>query len=189
MAILIDELPFFGDKRDIKLPDGEPEKLKANQILLWMSIRPKGSSRPNASAPRFPVIFDSGLNISMTMRRSHFLKWVDHMQREQAYVRSGRTSCNGRNVSLFSVEAWLYRNAPDTNDQILNQAPNRIVLAEGLGVYDETKSPEEFLIVDKLSKDPGPRLPTLGILAITANQLSIHIDGKRRRVRIEKNSS
>lgn len=183
MAILIDELPFFSVKRDIQLPDGKPEEIKANQILLWMSVTPQGSLPPSANAPRFPVIFDTGLNISMTMRCNHFIDWADVEQPEYQFL--GDTSCNGSTVILFDVDAWLYKNAPGRNDQILNQSPIRLVLKGGLGVYNATPSQQELLMSDDPLQEPGPRLPTLGMFAITANKLSIQIEGWRRRVRIQ----
>ncbi len=69
-------------------------------------------------------------------------------------------------IHLRAATLWIHPNAPGkrrTNDQ----QPYALDLEEGIAVYPH---------------DTGPRLPVLGLRALTQNHLHLTIDGQQRTV-------
>lgn len=165
---IIEGLPFFDYPRAVPLPFGDSTQVSAFQMVLWMSLVPKGSLCP-PNAIRFPVILDSNL-ANFTMRIQHFSSWAT---RAVGIVhRYGTEVIEGQLVDLLSCNLWLYPNLPGSADEIISGLPpHRIELDGGVRVYQQGNA--------------GPHLPTLGLPAMAVAGLIVRIDGVSRSVDVE----
>jgi hypothetical protein len=66
-------------------------------------------------------------------------------------------------IPLHSASAWLHRNLPGERAQ-KDREPYPLQLEDGIAIYPD---------------DAAPRLPILGLRALTQNQLSTTIDPER----------
>jgi hypothetical protein len=139
-------------------------RLRANQIVLWMSLTQVRLRSPNPLADPFPVILDTGFTHTLAINTSHLSQWA-RLEQERM-PRLGSTNDRGLRVPLVAANLWLHPNVSNSREPDHHKVPMSVSADQGIAVY-----PQDF-----------PRLPILGLRAIADNDLVLKVDGKRRSV-------
>jgi len=111
----------------------------------------------------FPAVLDTGFSGNLYLTATHldslggiaFLKQIGHVE------------VNRLVQPVFESNVWLHHNRPGTREPT-DQA-NPLTIDEGIIVAAEN----------------GPRIPLLGMKAITRSRLKLSVDGERREVTLK----
>ncbi len=152
-----DTLTFIGQER---------VRLKEAQIIVWVCLGSITTREWNPTMPRFPAILDTGHTHNFAIQRQHLIRWAGFrpdMLRQLGHIRH-----SGRRIELHAARLWLHHNEPGKPTVASHQ--HLLDFTRGIAVFpDEAKY---------------PRLPLLGLRAITGNDLHLSIDGERRLVNL-----
>src|SRR4051794_14802672 len=107
-----DDLAFVGQER---------VRLRAYEIIVWVSLQPERTTTCNPRAPRFPAILDTAHTHNFAIREDHLVRWSG-MRREDLRP-IGNLRHLGKHVPLHASDVWLYRNVPRQRDQLLDEPP------------------------------------------------------------------
>jgi hypothetical protein len=163
---ILDRLPYSTD-RTVTDVRGETVQVKAYQILVWVSVSAENILEWDPRTPRFPAILDTGNNHNFAIAQGQLLRWAGLDSRLLPLCGAARES--GQRLPLHAADLWLHLNRAKTREISEHRQPARLGLRQGLTVYpDET----------------APRLPILGLRALTVNHLRSLIDGEKREVTI-----
>jgi hypothetical protein len=178
MPLVLRSLPYFEENTELSAP-GVLAAARAFQIIVWVSVTPVEQFELTSTARRFPAILDTGLNDHFAISPIHLRAWanLDWRQLPQDGVERfyGSIPIPTRRASL-----WLHPNQYALRDWIDPLLPAfQIELNEGITVYGNG---EQVGRDPKSSTLPAPRLPLLGLRALTENNGSLHIDARNRRV-------
>lgn len=144
---------------------GEAARVRPYQIVVWVSLSVEGLPVWDPRAPRLPAILDTGHNHNFAIGRGQLLRWAGIDPR--LLPLRGAIRDKGQRLPLHAADLWLFPNRPGTRDIRDGAEPYRLLVEDGIAVYpDET----------------APRLPLLGLRALTLNRLRSVIDGDRRQV-------
>ena len=146
-------LPYFSEKTKVKVLD-EIVEVKAFQIIVWVSLSADDVFAWNPRMTRFPAILDIGNNHNFAMTEEHLVKWAGI--HPSSLARLGMIRESRKKVPLCSAELWLHTDGD----------PFSLIVEEGIALYD----------------GDWPRLPILGLRALTKNKLQTFIDGDRKQV-------
>ena len=146
-------LPYFSEKTKVKVHN-EVVEVKAFQIIVWVSVASDATAAWDARVPRLPAILDIGNNHNFAITDAHLLKWAGIHAASLIQLKSMRE--RGKKVPLVDAGLWLHTDGE----------PFKIRIHEGIAVYD----------------GDWPRLPILGLRALTENKLQIFIYGDTKRV-------
>jgi hypothetical protein len=163
MPRLIDRSPFPKDPSEVVVR-GERVRLRANQIILWVSLTTEAAGEPNPSAAPFPAILDAGHNHSFSIHERHLVGWAG--LRPAALDLIDHTRHLGRDIPLRAAKIWVHPNEPRHRERLADRPPHLVTAGRGIGVYPPG---DEF-----------PRLPILGLRAIAENRLVLDVSGPRR---------
>lgn len=166
MTAILRGLPFFSEATSVTAP-GVGARVKAHQIIVWVSVVPPESREIGAAQPRFPAILDIGNNFTFSIRASQLRQWagIDIRSLEQISF----TRHRGRQLPVYAARLWVHRNRPGDRDTLTQQSPFRLEMESGIAVY-----PTDF--------PDAPRLPLLGLRALEENRLHLRVDAERRLV-------
>jgi hypothetical protein len=162
---ILDCFPYSSDARFVSAPGGGVQ-VKPYQIVVAVSVSLPAMGDWDASMPRFPAILDTGNNHNLSISRGHLLRWAG-LQPEALRVLGAMRERQQR-IPLHAASVWLHRNRPG-EQALRHREPVPLKLEEGIAIYPD---------------DIGPRLPVLGLGALTHNQLHVAIDPERMRVNI-----
>lgn len=165
MALVVDRLPFF-ERPTTLLAAREPVSVKADQIILWMSLGEDTRTEELPARP-FPVVLDTGLSHNFAIREEQLIEWAGLYPPLLAVL--GHARLGGRPANLLAAKAWIYRNQPGQRDALTDHRPFPLEMADGIAVYPR-------------GAPDTPRLPALGLRALRLAGLQLHIDGERSRV-------
>ena len=162
MPTLLDRMPFPA------LPDelvirGERVRIRADQIIIWVSLSPRRMAEQHPLTDPFPAILDTGHSHHFAMTRRQLIEWggLDpDLLPIHAAVRD-----RGQKVPLREANVWVHLNTPGRRDQLADRPPQFVRTRPGIAVYPEG----DF-----------PRLPILGLRVIAENNLILNVDGPRR---------
>jgi hypothetical protein len=146
-------LPYYEDKTRVSV-GSETVDVKAFQIILWLSVSSQRSDDWDPRTPRFPAILDVGNNHNFAISDEHLIKWAGIQSASMHALKKIREK--GTTIPLRSAALWLHA----------NDAVFRLNVDEGIAVYPTD----------------GPRLPILGLRAITNTKLRALIHGDQKRV-------
>ncbi len=149
---ILDRLPYHEDPTRLGFRD-EVVDIRAEQIAIWVRLR----------TLVFPAILDTG--------HSHNFSIPERLLRRWAGVESlepiGEIEVNGRRMTQHRADVWIHGNRPGRREPA--DAAFALEMDRGITVVPEGT--------------PGaPRLPLLGLRAISRNRLRLTIDGASRRV-------
>jgi hypothetical protein len=162
MPRFLDRSPFLDESRDI-IFRGERVRIRADQIVLWLSLTRKRVDSPDPAAIPFPAILDTGFNYTFAIHDDHLIRWSG--LRVESLGRYGTVRDRGERIPLCAANLWCYPNLRGTQDRSEQKEPLQMSAFTGIAVY------------------PGgtfPRLPILGLRAIAENNLILKVDGRRR---------
>jgi len=116
-------------------------------------------------------VFDTAFNDCLLMQKSHFFDWAG-AARLQLPNPTGSLDLpyydkRGKPIQapLYPVDVWVHRNVPRSADELLPEEPFRLELPSGVTV-----------VPDSIGK---PRLPILGLLAITKSPVEAIVHGEQ----------
>lgn len=149
----------------IAFVSGEPVRLRAYQIIVWVGLSPTGVPSPLSRPPAFPAILDTGHSHNFSIRRQHLADWSGIGSAAMPMVGSVRE--RGRYLPLYAAHLFLNPNVPGLTDRAEEGQPFRITLPRGITVYPE---------------GDYPRLPLIGLRTLLQGRLRLRIDADRRSV-------
>jgi hypothetical protein len=164
MSWILRHLPFFAEDT-IAFVGEEMVRVKAYEIIVWVSLGPRGILEGQSLA-RFPAILDIAHTRNFSIQQDQLARWTRLSLSQLPIV--GAVRQQGRRLPLHAANLWLHPNKPGQRDQWANRPPYRLRLPEGLAIYP---AGEQF-----------PRLPLLGLRLIARNKLRLTVDGERQRV-------
>jgi hypothetical protein len=166
MPTILRHLPFFSAKTRVFVR-GRPVPIKADQIIVWISITEGRDLEFDNGRPFFPAILDTGFTHNFSIREAHLIHWAGLDPR---YLKqSGETRIHGDRLQLLEADVWIRRNQSGERDRFRDQVPFRLEIDSGIAIY-----PTAML--------SAPRLPLLGLRALRTAKLHLTIDGRRQRV-------
>jgi hypothetical protein len=162
MTAILRDLPFR-EKDDEVAVGQERVRVKAYQIVVWVSLSPRHVADLPPHAPRFPAILDTGHSHNFSIQDRHLAQWAG--LNLQALASLGRAREGGRYVPLHAANVWLHPNLPGARDVFSGRPPFLMRLDRGVAVYP--------------SQHKYPRLPLLGLRALVRNRLHLAVDPER----------
>jgi len=146
-------LPYHSAKTSITLPN-EVVGVKAFQIIIWVSVAQGESSLWDARIPKIPAILDCGNNHNFAITENHLVKWAGIAA--ASLPESSMIREQQQRVRLRKAKLWLHNDAD----------PFPLRVEEGIAVHT----------------GDWPRLPILGLRALTNSKLQTLIYGDTLRV-------
>jgi hypothetical protein len=163
MPTLIDRVPIPEVTSEI-LFRGHLIRVRGDQIIAWVTLT---RARVGGHDPRlvpFPAILDTGHNGTFSIQERHLIESAGLSP--AALTATGSARDRGRRVGLRAATVWVHRNEPGSRDRWTGGEPYGLSTPHGIAVYP---SAEDF-----------PRLPLLGLRAVTGNRLVLVVNGHRR---------
>jgi hypothetical protein len=149
------QLRYYDEKTKVTIRN-EVVEVKAFQIIVWISVSLQDIQEWDPRTPRFPAILDTGNNHNFAITEEHLVKWAG-IQAASLFEKKKMRE-REKKVPLRSAGLWLHT----------DRDPFILTTDEGIAVYD----------------GDWPRLPTLGLRALTNNNLQTFIYGNTMRVLI-----
>jgi hypothetical protein len=149
---IIDRLPYH-DKPTLLTFGSRTVEVRSYQIVIWASI----------DRLMFPVIVDTGHSHNFSIPQRQLIEWAGVPELEQI----GEVEVNRQRMPQYRSDLRLHRNRPGTREPRQETSP--LVFDQGITVI-----PQDI--------EGAPRMPLLGLRALTLNRLRLSIDGKRRQV-------
>jgi hypothetical protein len=162
---ILSRLPFSQSPSVVSTPDGIME-VKPFQIVLMVSLAPRGLTELPKDSARFPAILDTGTNHNFSIRKEHYERWTALQLRQRGSVR-----IQADELPLLAGSVWIHPNRPGTRD-FMEARAIQLEMPEGLIVYPESAS------------NPA-RLPILGLRALVRNGLTLVINGNQRELTLK----
>lgn len=154
--IVINRLPYHEETTYLTVAD-DVVAIRKYQVVVWVSL----NEHP------FPTILDTGHSHNFTISREQ----LGRFSGLDSLPVIGYAEVNRRVLPQVEADIWLHGNKVGTGEP----SGKRILLRmdEGITLYPDGT--------------PGtPRLPLLGMRAISKNHLKLVIDGRRRQITISR---
>ena len=162
MPRILDRMPFPNQPGEVAVR-GTRVPVRADQLIVWISLGlPRIDAQRPAAVP-FPAILDTGHSHSFAISERHLLEWAG--LRTEILAPRGAVRDRGRKLLLWNASLWAHANKPRSREQLADRPAQLLEASAGIAVY------------------PGgdfPRLPILGLRAIAENNLLLKIDGPKR---------
>jgi hypothetical protein len=168
VATIIRDLPYFQEQTRVTVR-GRTLPVYSFQIVLWVSVCPKGLRTFDPNTPRFPAVLDPGFTHNFLMREDQLIQWAG--LRSEHLRELGHIKPHGERVPLRAANVWLHRNRAGQRDEFEDAPPFCIELDSGIGVCPSAMA-------------RAPRLPLLGQRGLWCAELLSWIDHRRCRVAI-----
>ena len=160
MPAILRKLPFY-DRFSTVQVHGRPLRIFPYQILVWVSLGPRGVRRLDPLTPRFPAVLDTGFTDSFLIHQQQLRAFASlHAEQLMRFHQDLRT--HGRQIPLHVANLWIHPNKPGERDRFANAAPFLLELHRGIGICHDT--------------DLYPRIPLLGARALRQAQLQVSLD-------------
>jgi len=168
MARIVYELPFFDKSTKVEV-QGQEHRVFPLEILVWVSLAPRGVREIPARTPKIPAILDPAFTDGFLIHQHHLRHFAgllpEHLRRLNDALRT-----HDRVIQLHAANLWLHRNEPGQRDSFAEVSPFLLELPRGIGV-----STDEAVY---------PRLPLLGARALRTAGLKLFVDYERCRLSI-----
>ncbi len=166
---ILDRLPY-SNKHSTLFVREEIIPAKPYQIIIWVSVAPASHREWNPNTPAFPAILDIGTNHNFVISPNLLVRWggiqPDFLRR------LGATRLEDQRLITREADIWLHSNLKGRLQIRRDRSPYRLNLDEGIIIRPD----------DGIGR---PRLPVLGLRALTDNELVTTIDGARLEVTIQ----
>lgn len=163
MPRLLDRVPFPATPSEVAVR-GESVRLRANQIVLWVSLTLQRIKEPNPAAAPFPAILDTGHTHTFAISEQHLIDWAGIRPETLAVISAVRD--RGQRIPLHAANVWVHPNMPGERDNLASHPPYLVAAPLGIAVYPRASG--------------FPRLPILGLRAIAENRLVLKVNGPKR---------
>ena len=166
MGTILRNLPFYDDPT-IAVVRGQRLAILPRQIIVWVSLGPRGLDELDVRTPRFPAVLDTGFTDNFLIHEQQFRFFtglqLQHLPSQQSFLITA-----DRRVPVHVANVWLHRNRPGRRDDFSQGSPFLLDLHRGIGICQDA--------------DNYPRLPLLGARALRQVGLQVHLDYQRFRV-------
>jgi hypothetical protein len=146
-------LPYFSEKTRISVRNAAVE-VKAFQVIVWVSISIEENSTWDPNIPRIPAILDIGTTHNFALTEEHLRTWAGLHKTSLREI--GSVRIEKRKTELRSATLWLHT----------DNEPFELVVDDGIAVFD----------------GDWPRLPVVGLRALTNSKLQTFIYGDTKQV-------
>jgi hypothetical protein len=164
MPTILDRVPI-PEKDDVTYVGTEMVRVKAYEILVWVSLTPKHPpSDWQPGTRRFPAVLDSAHTHNFSLQAQHLTRWSGLTPQRLRPL--GRLRKAGLESPLYAANVWIYFNQPGERDALRECPPYRLELPRGIAVHPDESS--------------FPRVPVLGLRALITNRLHLTVDGEHR---------
>jgi hypothetical protein len=147
------KLPYFPHASTIEVR-GATVKVKAHQIIIWVSLSDARTEQLPRDWSRFPALLDTGLGHNFLIHEQHLTQWAGIVP--QSLLKFGYARVWGHRVDKRDATLWLHPNLPNERDRFTDRAPFRVELNDGILVIPDSAA----------TLTPIPRLPLLGLPAL-----------------------
>ena len=161
MPTILRKLPFQRRPSAAVAAD-EVVTIRPYQIIVWVSLAPKGQTTLPPDTPRLPAILDTGHSHNFSIQEQHLARWARFTPGALQVLT--RTRVNRVLVPQLAADVWIHPNQAGQRDRFSGARPLRLELPGGITVFP-AESPA------------GPRLPLLGLRALAWNRLHLILDG------------
>jgi hypothetical protein len=165
MMSIIRRSPFFDVPTNVEVR-GQSVLVRPFQLVVWVSLQARGRS-----SPPLPAILDNGFSLNFAIQEEQLRSWGGLSPEDFRVI--GRSRINHQDLRLYDANVAVHPNAAGQRDVFRGEAPYQLSLREGIIVYPR-------------GNPLGPRLPLLGLRALTQNKLETVIDGERRELTIRR---
>jgi hypothetical protein len=163
MPRILHKLPFFDQVTSVTVA-GERVAIKADQIIVWVSLGERGRTAPGPQVPRLPALLDTGLSHNFAIREEHLRDWAGLYP--PLLPARGHVRLSGLRANVVHADVWVYHNQPGDRDRLLDVPPFRLETLPGIAVYPRGTA-------------GAPRLPVLGLRALRGAGLYLTVDADR----------
>jgi hypothetical protein len=157
---VVRKLPFHSTRTSVTVK-GHDVPVKADQIIVWVSVAPGGTANLDRGSTRFPAILDTGHNHNFSIQEQQLIEWAGIDQRTLSKL--GEIRLGSDRLPLLEANLWLYPNVPGKSHVAAEGAPYCLELDAGVAVYPRAMT-------------NAPRLPLLGLRAMRLARLQLNID-------------
>jgi hypothetical protein len=147
---ILDRLPYFDKPSLITFANGTAE-IRAFQIIVWLRI----------DRSIFPAVLDTGHSHNFSIPERLLNNWAG----VDSLPKIGRVEVNRQPMWQFEATLWIHKNRRGTREP--TAAAFQLKTEQGITIVPDGAS-------------HAPRLPILGLRAISASKLRLVVDGKRR---------
>ena len=144
----------------------ESVRIKPYQIIVWVSVGIRQVVEWDQLIPCLPAVLDTGSNHNFSISHTHLVSWAGIQPTFLQHLRT--ISERGNRVPLYSARLWLHPNIPGQR-RIAGVRPIQLKIVEGIAIHPDATA---------------PRLPVLGLRALTRNDLCMTLDSERRVVHL-----
>jgi hypothetical protein len=162
MPRLLDRMPFPELPGEVVVRN-ERVRIRADQIIVWISLSLRRVTEQHPAAVPFPAILDTGHSHSFALSERHLTEWAG--LRPDALAVRGAVRERGQRIVLRTANVWVHPNEPGSRERLAARPPYLLETRTGVAVY------------------PGgdfPRLPILGLRVVSESGLVLKVDGPRR---------
>jgi hypothetical protein len=163
MPVILNRLPI-SERDTVAFVGAEQIRLRADQIIVWVSLAVRDVLSGTAEMRRFPALLDTGMNHFFALQERHLTQWAELALNQLDIV--GHIRERGQTLSLYAASLFVYPNKAG-NIELAEQISFRLSIPRGIIVY-----PNAGL----------PRLPLLGLRTNVHNRLRLLISGDQRTV-------
>jgi hypothetical protein len=179
MPPVLRALPYFDLPTSVTVA-GEAVDIVAHQIVVWVGFAHRGETVPAPNAPRFPAILDTGFSGNVVISPNHLQRWAGVAWNTLPFDPTPRPNrYQGVIVPHRRGNIWIYPNQygwRDFIDPLL--PPSLLALNGGIAVYGDGAQ----VGAKETARLVGPRLPLIGVRALSTSPLFLQIDTTARQV-------
>jgi len=157
---ILDRLPI-PEHESIVYVGEERIRVRASQLIVWMSITLRNVDGLADHVPRFPVILDTGHSHYFAIQEQHLTRWAGFRRGQlsiQRYIRH-----LGQRLPLLGAKLWLHSNRTGTTE--CSEKYRQMESMPGIALFPNSGN--------------FPRLPLLGLRAVTVNHFYLSLDGEQ----------
>ncbi|MBW3543919.1 MAG: hypothetical protein KY476_27030, partial [Planctomycetes bacterium] len=166
---IVRDLPCFDRPTDVRF-QGSTLRIRADQIIVWISLSDEAATTWHPETQRFPAILDTGCNHNLVIREDQLIGLSGRIAGRLPHER--KITVQGRPAVELGANLWLHRNRRGERDSFVDRPPFLMEASRGIAV------------IARPSAEGFPRLPLLGLRAFRTSRLAIAIDCPRCRVTI-----
>lgn len=175
---ILRSVPYFTTPTRLTV-GGDDVTVNPFQIVVWVAVATDGQEQ----SARFPAVLDTGCGTSFIISPNTLSRWVGIDWRSLAFERSIERKHAGIIVPHRRADIWLLPNQYDRRDELDPLlSPTLLELRDGIAVFGDG---EQVGNTDT-KKLVAPRLPLLGLRALSAANLSLRINTETMRVWMDR---
>jgi hypothetical protein len=120
MPHLIDHTPFSEKPCEVFVRN-ERVRIRANQIILWVTLNQQRVRAVDPLATPFPAILDTGYNHTFSIHERHLTEWAG--LQPESLVSLGTIRDRGQRIPLRAVSVWVHPNKRGFLDTLASIQP------------------------------------------------------------------